>query len=52
VSDAAASGAQDERLTGKSRNGATPAIALAKRLGLLHQSSVKNSVSGQFKLGG
>jgi hypothetical protein len=36
VSDAAASGAQDERLTGKSRNGATPAIALAKRLGLRH----------------
>jgi DNA topoisomerase I len=37
VSDAAASGAQDERLTGKSRNGATPsAIAFAKRLGLRH----------------
>jgi DNA topoisomerase IB len=37
VSDAAASGTQDERLTGKSRNGATPsAIAIAKRLGLRH----------------
>ena len=37
MSDVAASGAQDERLTGKSRNGATPsAIALAKRLGLRH----------------
>jgi DNA topoisomerase-1 len=36
VSDAAASGAQDERLTGKSRNRATPSIALAKRLGLRH----------------
>jgi len=37
VNDAAARGAQDERLTGKSRNGATPsAIALAKRLGLRH----------------
>jgi DNA topoisomerase-1 len=37
VSDAAASAAQDGRLTGKSRNGATPsAIALAKRLGLRH----------------
>jgi DNA topoisomerase-1 len=37
VSDAAASGAQDGRLTGKSQNGAMPsAIALAKRLGLRH----------------
>jgi DNA topoisomerase I len=37
VSDAAASAVQDGRLTGKSRNGATPsAIALAKRLGLRH----------------
>ena len=37
MSDVAASGAQDERLTGKSRNGATPsAIELAKRLGLRH----------------
>jgi len=37
VNDAAASAVQDGRLTGKSRNGATPsAIALAKRLGLRH----------------